>query len=107
MTGLPGFGRFSEPALLILISLASGPKHGYAMQDDIAAVGGTRPGPGTLYGAIGRLEELGFIEALPEVERRKPYGITQAGRDALAAELARMRSMASTGLSRLGRVALS
>ena len=35
---LDDFGRFTEPALLILISLADGPKHGYAMIDDIAAV---------------------------------------------------------------------
>jgi len=101
VSGLPGFGRFSEPALLILISLADGPKHGYAMQEDIAAVGGERPGPGTLYGAIRRLEEQSLIEALPEEERRKPYRITDAGREMLQAELARMRSMANTGLRRL------
>ncbi|MBB5873449.1 DNA-binding PadR family transcriptional regulator [Allocatelliglobosispora scoriae] len=101
MSGLPGFGRFSEPALLILISLAGGAKHGYAMQDDIAVIGGERPGPGTLYGAIKRLEEQGFIEALPETDRRKPYGITDAGREALQAELARMRAMSTTGLRRL------
>ncbi|MCP2324349.1 DNA-binding PadR family transcriptional regulator [Hamadaea flava] len=101
MSGLPGFGRFSEPALLILISLANGPKHGYAMQDDIAEMAGDRPGPGTLYGAVRRLEEQGFVEALPEQDRRKPYGITDAGRQALQAELTRMRSMASTGLRRL------
>jgi DNA-binding PadR family transcriptional regulator len=41
-------GRFSEPALMILISLADGPKHGYAMTADIEALTGMRPGPGTL-----------------------------------------------------------
>ena len=46
--GLNEFGRFSEPALLILISLADGPKHGYAMVEDIAGVAGVRLGPGTL-----------------------------------------------------------
>ena len=49
------FGRFTEPALLILISLAEGPKHGYAITEDIAEVAGYRPGPGTLYGLIKRL----------------------------------------------------
>ena len=101
MPGLPGFGRFSEPALLILISLADGPKHGYAMQDDIAALTGDRPGPGTLYGAVRRLEENAYIEALAEQDRRKPYRITDAGRRALQAELSRMRSLAGTGLTRL------
>ena len=101
MSGLPGFGRFSEPALLILISLADGPKHGYAMQDDIAGLTGDRPGPGTLYGAVRRLEEHAYIEALPSEDRRKPYQMTDAGRRALQTELARMRALAGTGLSRL------
>jgi hypothetical protein len=44
-------GRFSDPSLLILASLASGPKHGYAMMEDIAAFCGTQLEPGTLYAA--------------------------------------------------------
>jgi len=96
-----GFGRFSEPAVLILTSLAASPKHGYAMQDDIEALSGVRPGPGTLYGAIRRLEERGYIEAMPDEDRRKPYCITPAGREALRAELTQMRTVASTGLRRL------
>lgn len=99
--GLRDLGRYSEPALLVLISLAEGPRHGYAMQDDIAALTGERPGPGTLYGAIRRLEDNGFIAALPEQERRKPYQITDAGRRALQTQLSRMRAVADTGLRRL------
>jgi DNA-binding PadR family transcriptional regulator len=94
-------GRFSEPALLILISLADGPKHGYAMQDDIAALTAERPGPGTLYGAIRRLEEHGFIERLPERDGRKPYELTDLGRQALQAELRRLSALANTGRRRL------
>lgn len=101
MAGLADLGRFSEPALHILISLAAGPKHGYAMQDDIGELTGIRPGPGTLYGAIRRLEEHAYIEALPERDRRKPYRLTDAGRAALGTELQRMRSLAATGLRRL------
>lgn len=101
MSGLSDLGRFSEPALLVLISLAAGPKHGYAMQDDIAELTGQRPGPGTLYGAIRRLEEHGYIEALAELSRRKPYRLTDAGRAALAPELQRMQTVAGTGLRRL------
>ncbi|WP_117212058.1 PadR family transcriptional regulator [Allorhizocola rhizosphaerae] len=101
MTGLADLGRFSEPALLVMISLADGPKHGYAMQEDIAALSGDRPGPGTLYGAIRRLEERGLIAALPEHDRRKPYELTDAGRNILRAELSRIRAVATTGLRRL------
>jgi len=56
-----------DPGLLILASLAAGPRHGYAMVEDIAAFGGGRLGPGTLYGTIKRLLDetaaLGFAEA--------------------------------------------
>jgi DNA-binding PadR family transcriptional regulator len=98
---LSELGRFSEPAVLIMISLADGPKHGYAMQGDITELVGERPGPGTLYGAIRRLEEHNYIEALPEQDRRKPYRLTDTGRAALNVELQRMRAMARTGLRRL------
>src|SRR5207249_3802095 len=74
--GLSDLGRFSEPALLVLISLAGGPKHGYAMIEDIATIGGSRLGPGTLYGAIARLEKLGLIEPLLPTDRRRPYRLS-------------------------------
>ena len=101
MAGLSQLGRFSEPGLLIMVALADGPKHGYAMQDDIAAMTEERPGPGTLYGAIRRLEEQSFIEALPEEGRRKPYRLTSRGRTVLAAELRRISALSQTGLRRL------
>ncbi len=101
MPGISQLGRFSEPALLIMVSLAGGEKHGYAMQDDIAELTGERPGPGTLYGAIRRLEGQRYIESLPERDRRKPYRLTDEGRLALQAELRRMRTVAGTGLRRL------
>ena len=50
-------GHYSDPPLLVLASLASGPKHGHSMIEDIERLCGTRLGPGTLYGAIGRLEQ--------------------------------------------------
>jgi DNA-binding PadR family transcriptional regulator len=62
----------------VLTSLAGGPRHGYAITQDVAAQVGVRLGPGTLYGAIGRLEERGFIEPLPAENRRRPYRITAA-----------------------------
>jgi len=103
--GLAALGRFSEPALLILISLADGAKHGYAMVDDIQRLSGARLGPGTLYGAIARLERLGLIAPLPAEDRRRPYQLTQAGSTALRSELAALSRLTRTGLQRLGAVA--
>jgi DNA-binding PadR family transcriptional regulator len=77
---LRGLGRHSEPALLVLVSLLGGPKHGYGISDDISLITDRRPGPGTLYGAIGRLEDSGLIRGLPGDGRRKPYELTMAGR---------------------------
>ena len=98
---LADLGRFSEPALLILISLADGPKHGYAMTRDIEAVSGQKLGPGTLYGAIARLEERGWIEALPADDRRRPYRLTGAGHKVLKHRLDGLRAMARVGHARL------
>jgi DNA-binding PadR family transcriptional regulator len=98
---LATLGRFSEPALLILISLAEGPKHGYAMTQDIETVSGQRLGPGTLYGAITRLEERGWIQALPADDRRRPYKLTAAGRRVLRAHLQRLEGMARVAQARL------
>jgi DNA-binding PadR family transcriptional regulator len=98
---LADLGRFSEPALLILISLADGPKHGYAMTQDIEAVSGQRLGPGTLYGAIARLETRKWIEPLPADDRRRPYRLTTAGQRVLRARLESMRAMTRVAQSRL------
>lgn len=98
---LHDLGRFSEPALLILISLADGPKHGYAMTDDIEEVSGQRLGPGTLYGAIARLESKGWIEPLPSEDRRRPYQLTHAGHRVLKHRLNAIKSMARVAQARL------
>jgi DNA-binding PadR family transcriptional regulator len=98
---LNDFGRFAEPALLILISLADGPKHGYAMTDDIEQVSGVRFGPGTLYGAITRLEGRGLIQRLDSDDRRNPYKLTGLGERALRARLASLQAVARVGHRRL------
>jgi DNA-binding PadR family transcriptional regulator len=98
---LDGLGRFGDPAVLILSSLAAGEKHGYALIRDIEGFAGVTLGPGTLYGALSRLEERGLIEALPAEERRRPYRITGLGASELAAYLRHARSIATTGLRRL------
>ena len=90
-----------DSALLILTSLAGGAKHGYAMIQDIRSITGVRLGPGTLYGAIARLEADGMIEALQSDDRRRPYQITAAGRRHLEAEIGGMKGLVSVGLRRL------
>jgi DNA-binding PadR family transcriptional regulator len=97
----PELGQYSDPPLLVLTSLAEGPKHGHAMIEDIVSLCGTRLGPGTLYGAIARLEQLGWIEALAPEERRRPYQITAAGLHVLRARLATLQHFVKTGSRRL------
>jgi DNA-binding PadR family transcriptional regulator len=99
--GLSGLGRFSEPGILVLMSLAEGEKHGYAILLDAKDTFGVKLGPGTLYQAIDRLQQQGLIEALPSSDRRRPYRITAMGVQELEAQLANMRRFTATGLQRL------
>ena len=100
---LEEFGRFAEPALLILVSLADCPKHGYAITEDIARFADVRFGPGSLYGAIARLESRGLIQALDAEDRRNPYELTVVGEKALRARLASMQAVAKLGQKRLAQ----
>jgi len=94
-------GGSGDPSLLILASLAGGPKHGYLIMEDVEEVAGVRLGPGTLYGAIARLEERGLIEPLPTEERRRPYRLTASGAAVLAEQLHELQRVVRTGLQRL------
>jgi DNA-binding PadR family transcriptional regulator len=91
----------SDPTLLVLSSLAGGDKHGYAMMEDIERFAGVRLGPGTLYGAITRLEERGWIRPVDSEDRRQPYTITGAGREYLRDQLASLDRVVRAGLRRL------
>jgi DNA-binding PadR family transcriptional regulator len=95
--------RLNDPPVLILTSLASGPKHGYALLQDIEAFAGVRLGPGTLYGAISRLEERGLIEPVGETGRRRPYRLTPAGAEELETAIDDMRAIVEEGTARLAR----
>ena len=99
---IPEFGRFAEPSLLILVSLSDGPKHGYAMMNDIEAGTGRPMGAGTLYAALTRLEEQGLIEPLAPVDRRRPYKLTAVGASNLAEQLRGLSEFAKLGLRQLG-----
>ncbi len=100
--GMLDLGRFSDPSILILTSLAGGNKHGYAIMEDVETIARVRLGTGTLYGAIARLEEFGLIEALPVEERgRRPYRLTATGIAFLCEQLTSMGTFATLGLQRL------
>jgi DNA-binding PadR family transcriptional regulator len=93
--------RNNDPALLVLASLAEGDKHGYAMMEDIEKFSSIKLGPGTLYGAITRLEKSGWIAPVPSEDRRQPYTLTALGRKSLENELATLNSVLKTALMRL------
>lgn len=90
-----------DVGLLVLSSLADEAKHGYAIQQDIRAFAGVRLGPGTLYGAIGRLEDEGLIRPLRPVDGRKPYEITPTGRAELDRKVKALRAIVRSAERRL------
>jgi DNA-binding PadR family transcriptional regulator len=91
----------SDPTLLVLASLSDGPKHGYAMMEDIERFAGMRLGPGTLYGAITRLEKCGWIKPVASDERRRPYTLTSSGREYLKTQLDTLDRLVKTASRRL------
>ena len=91
----------NDPTLLVLASLADGAKHGYAMMEDIETFAGVRLGPGTLYGAITRLEQQGWIRPAAAKDRRQPYQLTALGRESLEAQLANLGQIVKTAQRRL------
>jgi DNA-binding PadR family transcriptional regulator len=97
----------SEPVVLILSSLASEPKHGYALLKDVEQIsdGRIRLSTGTLYGAIRRLLEFGWIERFeqPDTSREKQaYCLTPKGKAQLHSEVARLRQLLHSAVTRLG-----
>ena len=91
----------TDPTILILASLAEGDKHGYAIMEDIQTFAGIRLGPGTLYGAISRLEKCGWIRAVKSDSRRQPYRIASEGSLELKKQLALFGQVVRTGNRRL------
>lgn len=90
----------SEAVFFILLSLLPGPKHGYAIMKDVQALSDSRVclSTGTLYGALKRLLEGGWVERVDDEQdetgrQRKAYALTQLGRGILEAEAARMQNL--------------
>ena len=101
MARKPKTGPASDPELLILASLASGAKHGYAIMTDVDSFAGVKLGPGTLYTAITRLVERELIEPQAGEGRQRPYRLTAKGGATLEALLLEMRRVSRVGLTRL------
>src|SRR5438067_5020450 len=99
-------GPLTEPVFLILLSLVEMPRHGYALKKDIESLsnGRARLSTGTLYGALRRLLEDGWIERFEQDDtsrEKQAYKPTPVGRRQLQAELERMRQLTQAARSRL------
>ena len=57
--------RLADRSVLVLTSLAGADRHGYALMKDIKSFSGVALSPGTLYGALAKLEADGFVQRLP------------------------------------------
>jgi DNA-binding PadR family transcriptional regulator len=98
----------SEPVLLVLLSLAQQPRHGYSMLKDVESMSGGRVllSTGTLYGALQRLLDHGWIERVEEdnpARDRRTYRLTSRGRRNLQMEVERMRHLSKLAALRLAR----
>src|SRR5580698_5701189 len=96
----------TEPVVLILTSLAGQPRHGYALIQDIELLSGgrVRMSTGTLFGALHRLLNDGWIERFEQGDRarqKQAYRLTAGGRKQLHLELDRMRQLTRAGFARL------
>lgn len=90
-----------EPVLLILVSLADEPRHGYSIMQDIEALTGWTMRAGTLYGALSRMDRLGWIEESKSDDyRRRPYVLTAAGRAEMTRQLSVLGNLTRAGLRR-------
>ncbi len=94
---------FREPTFFIMVSLSPGPKHGYAILKEVESLseGRVKLSTGTLYGAIKRLLDQGWIRRVDDPipngtdRERKSYDLTELGRRVLNAEIARLQKLVS------------
>lgn len=100
--------EISEPVLLILLSLAEQPRHGYAILQDTERMseGRVRLSTGTLYGALRRLLEEGWIERFQERDNsrgKQAYRLTATGQRNLQTEVSRMKQLTRVAALRVAR----
>ena len=104
----------TEATYFILLSLAPEPKHGYGIMKDVLALsqGRINFSTGTLYGAIKRLLEQGWIMRVDETvsdsngQVRKAYGLTDLGRRILRAEVERLNALVQVAQVRLSEAGI-
>ena len=94
--------QVNDSQTLVLCVLADGPLHGYAINTAIEELTGQRLGPGSLYGALARLEAKQLIKVLTVKGRQQPVELTPEGRAVLERELRAMARVAAAGLKHLG-----
>ena len=104
MNSLP----LTEPVLLVLLSLAEQPRHGYSILKDVEQMSGGRVklSTGTLYGALRRLLDEAWIERVEEDESprdRRPYRLTSRGRRNLQLEIQRLKHLTRLAVLRIAR----
>jgi DNA-binding PadR family transcriptional regulator len=96
----------NDAQLLVLTVLADGPLHGYAINAAIEELTGRKLGPGSLYGALSRLEARELVRPAAEADeagdRHRTMQITDAGRETLRVELEQLARISQTGLRALG-----
>jgi len=94
--------------MLVLLSLAEQPRHGYSILKDVESMSGGRVllSTGTLYGALRRLLDEAWIERVEENDSprdRRTYRLTSRGRKNLQMEIARMRQLTKLAALRMAR----
>lgn len=89
----------TPPVFHILLALADGPLHGYAIMQAVEQTAGAEPsmGPGTIYGSLQRMEDAGLVKevAARTADRRRLFTLLPAGRRALAQEARRLSRLAA------------
>lgn len=98
----------TETTLFILLGLSPGPKHGYAIMKEVEALSDGRItlSTGTLYGALKRLLDGGWIERVDDTapddngRERKAYRLTELGQRIISAEIARLQRVVATAQRR-------
>ena len=96
----------TESYFFILLCLYRGPNHGYGIMQQALALsnGNVRIGSGTMYGATSQMMKKGWIEECPidGFDRKRQYRLTEAGRQVLLEETARLRQLVQTASDVIG-----
>ena len=97
-------GALTPAVFHILLALWEAPLHGYAVMQAVEESSGQKMGPGTVYGSIQRIEEAGLVREVKSpqspAQRRRCFGLTDHGRQALQSEARRLARLGELVRSR-------